>query len=94
MSDINEKTIEHVAKLCHLPLSAEEMTVVSQEIEAIVEYIEQVEFDLHIVAQTALQQPCTLRLDEVKAVLTTEDYLKNAPDVLGSMIKIPPILKS
>ena len=35
-----------------------------------------------------------MREDEVKEVLSREEFLANAPDQIGGMIRIPPLMKA
>jgi aspartyl-tRNA(Asn)/glutamyl-tRNA(Gln) amidotransferase subunit C len=98
MSEFDQETLKHLKKLCRIECSPEEEADFAQGIKRILKHIEQLdEIDTSNVA------PCRfvlrgmlknrVREDEVKDLLPRDKFLANAPDQIGGMIRVPPIMK-
>lgn len=99
MSDFNQKEFEHLKKLCRLELTAEEETEILASIQKVLGYVEQLNevntegvASCNFVLRSLLQNQ--LREDEVKELLPREQFLNNAPDQIGGMIRVPAVMKN
>ncbi len=95
MSSIDPKTIERLASLSQIQLSAEETDLLARELEAIVGFVEQLEAvevaDLPPTDQvTGLES--VLREDEVRPGLSRDVLLANAPRTEDGYIVVPRVL--
>lgn len=97
MSDITDENIDHLAKLSRIAVTQEDKKVLTQDLKRILDFIEQLEQ-----VDTEGIQTCDfvlknhrqlLRDDKVEDILPRDEFLKNAPDHMGGMIKVPPIIK-
>ena len=92
-----DEDIAHLAHLARIKLSEDEKTAFKKNLEQILTYVEQVaEVDTEGVL------PCDSVIETLKNVmgedkpgspLDHEIFLKNAPDQVGGMIKVPPIIE-
>lgn len=98
MSNFDHETLNNLKKLCRIECSPEEEADLLQGLKRVIEYAEQLnEVDTSNVA------PCRFvlrgmlknrtREDTAKDLLTREQFLANAPDQIGGMIRVPPIMK-
>lgn len=98
MSQFDPHTLDHLKKLCLIDSSPEEAANILESLPRILEYMNQLnEID------TSDVKPCTyvlnsmlkdqMREDEVQDLLPREQFLSNAPDQIGGMIRVPPVLK-
>lgn len=98
MSKFDQETLKHLKKLCRIECSPEEEADLLQSLKRALDHIEQLnEID------TSNVTPCRFvlrgmlknrtREDAVKDVLPREQFLANAPDQIGGMIRVPPIMK-
>ncbi len=97
MSHFNEDTIKTLCQLTRLVLTDQEVVKLSYDMKRIVAYIELLEevdvSDLSPYSHMDEQGCDALREDEVKQTLSREVFLKNAPDQIGGMIRVPTVLK-
>ena len=92
---ITRETVLHVAGLARLSLSEEEVDTYARQLDAILEYMEQlntldtegVEPTEHVIP---LETP--FREDRVVPSLDPEQGLRNAPERSGTFFKVPKIL--
>ena len=92
---INEKDVEHIARLARLSIDKTEVTAFSEQLSKVLGHIEQlkeVNTDSVEPLLTASLLEANLREDEVFQTLGTEEKLKNAPETSGSLIKVPPVV--
>lgn len=98
MSHIDHKALAHLKKLCRIDCSEKEESELLEGLDRALEYIKQLnEVD------TIQVNPCSyvlrtmlknkMREDFVADTLSKEQFLANAPDQIGGMIRTPPILK-
>ena len=88
--------MQHIAELARLELTAEEEERYQQQLSAILEYAARLQqVDTTGIAPTASVLPphTVLRVDEVKPGLSTEDALRNAPQVAQNQFRVPPVLE-
>lgn len=97
MSDINDNAIDHLAKLSRIAVTEKDKEVLTGDLNRIVDFIDllnQVDTEGVPTCDFVLKNHRqTLRDDQVEGVLPRDEFLKNAPDHLGGMIKVPPIIK-
>lgn len=92
---ISRQDVEKVAKLARLQLSEAELEQFTEQLGAILEYVEKMnELDADNVEPLAHCLPVSnvFRADEVKASLGTEKALANAPQRDSEFFKVPKIL--
>jgi len=92
---IDQAQVRKVAKLARLDLTEAEVAEFSDQLSAILEYVEKMnELDTDSVAPLAHCLPVSncLRDDIVKESLGTEKALANAPQCDGAFFKVPKIL--
>jgi aspartyl-tRNA(Asn)/glutamyl-tRNA(Gln) amidotransferase subunit C len=95
----NNETLEQLKRLCKIECSPEEDRDILASLTRVLEYVDQLDE-----VDTSSAQPCRyvlramlknqMRNDEVKNLLSREQFLANAPDQIGGMIRVPPVLKS
>ena len=97
MSEINHKTVQHVALLSRLELTGSEMDLYSSQLASILSYInklnelntDSVEPTSHVLS--SLKN--VFRKDIPKGSLAVEDALRNAPDSEGEFFRIPKVIE-
>ncbi|MES2274153.1 MAG: Asp-tRNA(Asn)/Glu-tRNA(Gln) amidotransferase subunit GatC [Chlamydiota bacterium] len=95
----DQKTLDHLKKLCRIETSPEEDLDILNSLSSIIEYIAQLD---ELNCDQA--KPCRyvlrgmlknqMRDDVVKDLLPREQFLANAPDQIGGMIRTPPVMKA
>lgn len=92
---IDQKTIEHIAKLARLKVSPEEATEYGEQLTKVLAHFQQIS-KLNTENVEPLVTPSEieyyLREDEAKASTQTEELLKNAPEKAGNLFKVPPVV--
>ncbi len=97
MARITTGEVERVAALARLDLSSGEARRMSSDLDAILDYVEQLRgIDTAEVLPTShvLPRPTPLRDDEVAPGLTSEVAMANAPERAGSAFAVPKVLDS
>ncbi len=92
---IDTQTVKHVANLVRLGISDEEAERFSPQFSAIIDYFNMLnEVDTSEVppAFEIAHQANVLREDVVQPSMSREEFLKNAPKVAGSYVKVPTVL--
>lgn len=96
MTGKNHFDVDHLSQLCRIRLSKEEKEIISHQIHQILKYME-----LLNSAPAEEFAPCThiletlvnvMRKDTVKASYSREEFLAGAPDQIGGMVKVPPVI--
>ena len=95
---MDDATIETLAILSRIDLSDDERESLKKNLIRVLGYVDQ----LHEVDVEGIE-PCNhviegmvnvMREDEVKEPnMSRQDFLDNAPDQIGGMIRVPPVLK-
>lgn len=97
MSDLNEEELRNLCRLSRLKLSDEEIKNFLADVKKIADYTELLaEVDLSDLQPYMHAEEVSfnqLRPDEVKVTLTREEFLANAPDQVGGMVRVPPVMK-
>jgi aspartyl-tRNA(Asn)/glutamyl-tRNA(Gln) amidotransferase subunit C len=97
MSDLNEDLIKKLSSLSRIELKEDEVPSFCATIKQIIEYFGQLNevdlSDLSPYSHVEAQGVGSLREDESGPGLKRELFLANAPDQIGGMIRVPPILK-
>jgi aspartyl-tRNA(Asn)/glutamyl-tRNA(Gln) amidotransferase subunit C len=92
---IDQKTIEHIAKLARLKVSPEEATEYGEQLTKVLAHFQQIS-KINTENIEPLVTPSEieyyLREDEAKAPMQTEELLKNAPEKAGNLFKVPPVV--
>jgi len=93
---ISMQEVEHVANLARLSLNEEEKKRYGEQLSAILEHADQLEaVDVSEVEPTSHVLPLVnvLRDDEVDAMLSNEEALKNAPDSDEGQFRVPAVME-
>ena len=93
---ITVKQVEHVANLARLTLTEEEKEKFTGQLNAILQYAEQLNgLDTGDVQPTSHAIPLynVMREDEVRPSLSIESVMLNAPDEEDGQIKVPAVLE-
>lgn len=92
---IDQKTIEHIAKLARLDVTAEEAQEYSAQLSKALGFFEQIsKVDTKGVEPliTPTEIEAYWREDEPKSEFTAEEITANAPDRMGNLFKVPPVV--
>ena len=93
---IEDKDVEHVARLARLALSDAERVRLREQLTAILGYIDKLKRrDVEGVEPTSHVVPLVnvMREDEVEACLPREEMMANAPDPAGDFFRVPRIIE-
>jgi len=93
---IDERDVEHVARLARLALGDEERSRMRQQLGRILQYIDALKaVDVEGVEPTSHAVPMTnvMRDDEVVPSRPREEMMANAPDRAGDFFRVPRILE-
>lgn len=97
MSDLNEEQLRTVCRLSRLKLTDDEIKEFLADVKKIADYTELLgEVDLSDLQPYMHAEEVgfgQLRPDVVKDSLSREEFLDNAPDQVGGMIRVPPVIK-
>jgi len=92
---INPEQVRHVAKLARLAIPDEKLPRITQQLESILEYVEQLkQADVSNVEPMAhaVKLSNVLREDVVQPALSNQQVLANAPDTDGPFFKVPKVI--
>jgi len=97
MSDLSKESVQALSKLCRIELTDEELLELSNDLKRILDYVDQLqEVDVSNLApysHVEEQGVESLRDDKVGEQLSRQVFLDNAPDQVGGMIRVPPVIK-
>ena len=97
MSDLNEENVKHLSRLCRIELTDKEVASLFADLKRILDYVEQLQevdvSELSPHSHIEEQGVGSLRKDVVGEHLPREVFLANAPDQVGGMIRVPPVIK-
>lgn len=98
MANFDHQTLEHLKKLCRIECTEEETRDILESLSRVLEYVEQLKE-----VNTENTKTCRyvlrgmlkneMREDVVADLLPREQFLANAPDQIGGMIRVPPVMK-
>lgn len=91
---IDQKIIQHIAKLARLKVTSEE-AIYGDQLTKVLSHFQKIsEIDTTgiepLVTPTEIE--FYLRPDEVKKENTAEDMVANAPEKAGNLFKVPPVV--
>lgn len=92
---INEKTIAHIAKLARLRIGSDDAALYSEQLsKALGDFAEisKVNTDGVEPMVTPMEIQPLWRTDEVRRDGTPEEMTENAPDRMGNLFKVPPVV--
>lgn len=94
----NRKDFDHLRKLCRIECPPEEEEKLLSSLQNVLGYIEQLNevdtegvLSCNYVLRSLLKNQ--MREDEIKDLLPREQFLAQAPDQIGGMVRVPPIMK-
>ena len=95
MADITKEQLQSLFRLSRIHCTDEEQDTLLQDLKKIIHYVEQLEE-----VDTEGVDPCyqvvplsnIMREDEPREMLPREAFLANAPEQVGGMIKVPPVI--
>ncbi|HHV46774.1 MAG TPA: Asp-tRNA(Asn)/Glu-tRNA(Gln) amidotransferase subunit GatC [Tissierellia bacterium] len=93
---VSKEVVKHMAQLCKLEFSDEELDNFTEEFSKIVEYVAQLtEIDTEGVEPTynISQKIQPLREDVIRESLSREEVLKNAPEEQYGYFKLPSVIE-
>ena len=94
---MNEQKLKNLQKLARIALSLEEEKRLLNNLKNILLHVEKMQE-----VDTETVEPCShvidgvdapLRNDEPKRLIPRDEFLKNAPDHIGGMIRVPRVIK-
>lgn len=92
---MNKETIEQIAKLARLKLTENETEKFTEQITKSIEYFNQIS-EINTNNVEPLLTPTEIeffsREDMITKEATTEELLKNAPEKVGNLFKVPPVV--
>jgi aspartyl-tRNA(Asn)/glutamyl-tRNA(Gln) amidotransferase subunit C len=99
MLQFDDHFFHNLEKLCRIQFTEEEKKDMLTNMNNILKHMEELNS-----INTDNVQPCSyvlqqslsnvLRKDEIGQTLSHEDFLRNAPDQIGGMIRTPPVMKN
>jgi len=94
MARITVEALEHLARLAHVSLTAEERETFTRQLQEILTYAESIQaLDTGGVEPMSHAGPRSpLREDEAEPSLPREDALRDAPDAADGLFRVPRIL--
>lgn len=93
---ITRAEVEHVGRLARLALSAEELDSLTGEMDAILDYVEQLKtLDTEGIVPTAHAVPMenAFRADVIRASFSTDQALSNAPDATENAFRVRQVIE-
>lgn len=93
---LSPSIVTHVARLCRLKLSDEELEIFTRELGEILNYIEKLnKLDTENISPLTHVLPLSnvLREDKVRNSISREEALANAPDKIKGFFSVPKIIE-
>ena len=96
---IDEKKIMHIAKLARLKIDSKEAAHYGEQLTKVLNHFDQIS-KIDTTSVEPLISPLevdffneeTFRADVVQNLFTAEEMLQNAPDRMGTLFKVPPVV--
>ncbi len=92
---VDIKTIQKIAHLARLHVDEHEAQLYSEQLSKVLNHFEQIaSVDTSGVEPliTPVETELVLRPDQVDQSISTQELLQNAPDKMGQLFKVPPVL--
>lgn len=97
MAEFDKETLVHLAKLCRINCTDEELQVLLKNLQSVLGYIDQLkEVDTEnapICNHVSEYVETFTREDEADTTLDRETFLKNSPSHVGGMVRVPTVIK-
>jgi aspartyl-tRNA(Asn)/glutamyl-tRNA(Gln) amidotransferase subunit C len=97
MAELNEENIRYLTQLCRIAVEDKDIPLLFKQLKTILDYIDQLqEVDVSDLSPHHHVEPMeisTLREDVPETHLPREKFLKNAPETIGGMIRVPPVIQ-
>lgn len=96
MPDISREEVLHIARLARLELSDTELERMREQLNSILTYIDRLRaLDVTGVEPTSHAVPLVnvMRDDEVVPCFPQDEMLRNAPDRVGELFRVPRIIE-
>lgn len=97
MSDLNEENVKYLSQLSRIAVNESDIPELLNHLKQIVNYVGQLqEVDVsHLspYAHVEAQDMTALRDDKVGELLSRDKFLKNSPETIGGMIKVPQVIR-
>ncbi len=93
---ISQQDVEYVARLARLTLQPEELTTMTEQMDAILGYVEKLnELDTEGIEPMAHAVPMAnaFREDDVRSSIGVERALQNAPQKDGGCFQVPKVIE-
>ena len=92
---IDQKTIEHIAKLARLKVNSEECEQYGQQLAKVLNHFQEIK-KIDTKGIQPLVTPTEIefysRPDVVSKMYTSEQMVANAPEKAGQLFKVPPVV--
>ncbi len=96
MSNFTEEQVKELSKLARIDLTEEETHEIAHDLKMVLDYGELLhEVDVSNLSPRSHLEPqglATLREDFPQEQIEREAFLSNAPEQVGGMIRVPPII--
>ena len=97
MIDLDQKSLNHLAKLCRINCSDEERKKFLHNLQSILHYVDQLKEisteNVPTCDHVSDEIEPFLRADEVSASLDRATFLANSPSHIGGMVRVPTVIK-
>lgn len=97
MSELDKESLKKLTKLCRIQCTEEETDRLLHDLQKILDYVDQLqEIDTENIAplnHVLSDVTNVMREDSVGETLSREVFLENAPDQIGGLIRVPPVIK-
>lgn len=98
MSDINDQTVAELAALCRIDCDEAMCHEIQRDLTKVLDYFKQLEeLDTEDVPPTnhvLAGMANVYREDEITETLSRKTFLEAAPDQVGGMVRVPPVIKN
>ncbi len=97
MSEVTDELIENLAKLSRIALTKEDRALLFNDMKRVIGFIDllnevSVKEEQKAHSHVYQEHGHHLREDRPKDLLPRDLFLKNAPDQIGGMIRVPPVI--
>ncbi|MEX1013049.1 MAG: Asp-tRNA(Asn)/Glu-tRNA(Gln) amidotransferase subunit GatC [Waddliaceae bacterium] len=97
MAELNETQIKKLTELSRIDCTEEERESLLQDLKKILDYVDQLQKvdteNVEPCIQVLSQVQNVMREDVVGETMSRETFLSNAPEQIGGMIRVPPVIK-
>jgi aspartyl-tRNA(Asn)/glutamyl-tRNA(Gln) amidotransferase subunit C len=92
MSDLNEESVKILSRLCRIEVTDKELPALFSDLKRVLDYVGQLlEVDVnHLSPHSHIEEQT---MSSLRDDCPREVFLANAPDQVGGMIRVPPVMK-